>query len=360
MCFPLLAIAAVGSLALGVANTVMSANAASKAAQSQKDQLAIQAQVNAQNAELAKQNEAVALSTAKTNSDNLLALTKNNAIQEQNITDINVGIATGISNFNQQVADGNAKMLLGQGEVAAAADSRNASTARMNAANQEQTAQDALVASGKDEQASRLNYARLMSTQRATLAANGVELGEGSALRIQTDTSYLSDVDAATIHANGFRAALGYRQQETNSLIEAGQDDVKSNVDRLNAATQAAQVTAQAAGAKMATDRDILNMQLSTSFDILQKQAAADVQSDNILNQGRIEATNYEMQASGFSGAAASETVQGNGINPGAAGAAAFIGGASSVAGKWYSYQNSGVFSGGGGSTPQPVTLDTI
>ena len=202
------------------------------------------------------------------------------------------------------------------------------------------------MASGKDEQASRLNYARLMSTQRATLAANGVELGEGSALRIQTDTAYLSDVDAATIHANGFRAALGYRQQETNSLIEAGQDDVKSNVDRLNAATQAAQVAAQAAGAKMASDRDILNMKLSTSFDIMQRQAAADVQSANILNEGRKEATNYEMQAGGFAGAAAAETVQGNDINPGSAGAAAFIGGAASVAGKWYNYQSSGAFGG--------------
>ena len=346
MAFTLIAALAAASLGLGVASTVMNADAASKQAQSQKDQLAIQAQTNAANAELARQNEDEALSVAKTNSDNLLALTKNNAIQEQNITDINVGIATGISNFNQQVADGNAKMLLGQGEVAAAADSRNAATARMNAANQEQTAQDALVASGKDEQASRLNYARLMSTQRATLAANGVELGEGSALRIQTDTSYLSDVDAATIHANGFRAALGYRQQETNSLIEAGQDDVKSNVDRLNAATQAAQVAAQAAGAKMASDRDILNMKLSTSFDIMQRQAAADVQSANILNEGRKEATNYEMQAGGFAGAAAAETVQGNDINPGSAGAAAFIGGAASVAGKWYNYQSSGAFGG--------------
>jgi hypothetical protein len=265
-----------------------------------------------------------------------------------------VGIASGISNFNEAVADGNSKMLIGQGEVAAAADSRNASTARMNAANQEQTAQDALVASGKDEQASRLNYARLMSTQRASLAANGVVLGEGSALRIQTDTDYLSDVDAATIHANGFRTALGYRQQETNSLIEAGQDDVKANVDRINAATKSAQVLAQAAGAKMASDRDILNMKLSTSFDILQKQAAAQVQADNILNAGRVEATSYEMQAGGFAGAAASETVQGDDINPGEAGITALVGGAASVAGKWFSYQQSGTF--GSTGTPLPTT----
>lgn len=346
MCFPLLAIAAVASVGLGVANTVMSANAASKAAQSQKDQLAIQAQVNAQNAALAKQNEDTALSTAKENSDKLLALTKENATSEQAITDINVGLATGISNFNQQVADGNAQMIVGKGEMQAAFSEANAHADDLTAQAQEQAAQDSLTTSHQDEQASRLNYARLKSTQRATLSANGVALDEGSALRIQSDTDYLSDVDAATIHANGIRAALGYRAQETNSLIQETQDKSAASVARVNAATEALSVQAQAAGAKMASDRDILNMQLSTSFDILSKNEQAQVQSDNILNAGRVEATNYEMQASGFSGAAAQETVAGNGIDPGAAGLQALIGGASSVAGKWYSYQSTGAFGG--------------
>src|ERR1700761_2305070 len=99
MCFPLLAVAAVASVGLGVAQTVMSADAASEAAQSQKDQLAIQAQTNAQNAALAKQNEDTALSTAKTNSDQLLALTAENATARQQISDLNVGMMKSISNF---------------------------------------------------------------------------------------------------------------------------------------------------------------------------------------------------------------------------------------------------------------------
>lgn len=343
MCIPLIAVA-LGGLALGVANTVMSASAASKAAQSQKDQLAIQSQTNAANSELAKQNAETALRVADVNSKNLLALTAENATARQSITDINVGLATSISNFNDQVADGQSKLLIGRGEVEAAAASRNAQTARMNAGYQEQAAQDSLDASHKDEQASDLNYARLKSTQRVSLAANGVALDEGSALRIQTDTDYFKDVDGSTIHANGIRAAMGYRQQETNSLIEAQQDDIGANVARVNAATEAAQVTAQAYGAKMASDRDILNMKLSTSFEILQANENAKVNAANLLNQGRIEATNYEMQSSGFAGASAAETVAGNGINPGQAGLGTFIGGAASVAGQWYSYQKAGVF----------------
>jgi hypothetical protein len=344
MCLPLLAVAAVASIGLGAANTVMSANAAGKAAKSQKEQLAIQAQTNAANSELAKQNAATALSVADTNAKKLLALTAENATARQAITDINVGLATSISNFNDQVADGQGKLLIGRGEVEAAAAERNAQTATMNASYQERAAQDSLDASHKDEQASDLNYARLKSTQRATLAANGVTLDEGSALRIQTDSDYFKDVDGATIHANGIRAAMGYRQQETNSLIEAGQDEIGAKVARINAATEAAQVSAQAAGAKMASDRDILNMKLSTSFEILQASENAKVNAANILNQGRVEATNYEMQSSGFAGAAAQETVAGNGINPGQAALGAFIGGASSVAGKWFAYQQSGVF----------------
>lgn len=349
MCIPLLAVAAIGSLGLGVAQTVMGANAAKKNAQSQKDQLAIQAAANEKNAALAKQNASTALSTAKTNSDTLLKLTAENATARQQISDINVGLANSISNFNGLVADSNGKMLIGRGEIEAAASERNASTARMNAGYQEQAAQDSLDASAKDEQSSDLNYARLKSTQRATLAASGVALDEGSALRIQTDTDYFRDVDGATIHANGIRAAMGYRQQESNSLIEARQDDVGAKVARINAATQAASVQAQAAGAKMAADRDVLNMKLSTSFEILQANENAKMNSANILNQGRVEATNYEMQAGGFEGAAASETAQGKGINPGSAYLGALIGGASSVAGKWFTYQQSGAFAGIGG-----------
>jgi hypothetical protein len=45
------------------------------------------------------------------------------------------------------------------------------------------------------------------------MAANGVDLNSGSALRIQGDTAKLGDVDALTIRNNAARAAYGYQLQ---------------------------------------------------------------------------------------------------------------------------------------------------
>jgi len=365
MCIPL-AVTAALSLGLGVASTVASASAASKNAKSQKQQLAIQADNAAQNSALAKINAEAATKAAEDNAtrlldltgrnnSELLKLTELNANSRQNITDINVGLVDSISNFNMEIADGQANILLGRGAVQAAAAERSAQIATYNAGRKEDDAQTATAVSNREEQSSRLNYARLKSTQRVSLAANGVVLDEGSALRIQTDTDYFSDVDAQTIHANGVRAAMGYRAEAENFLMEAQDQRLAGDIAKVNALTDAASVRAQAMGAKMASDRDALNMKLSTSFEILQarsnaaaqvanSEAAAEIEAANMRNQGRIEATNYEMQAAGFSAQGAAATAQRNGISPFFEGAAAGISGAASVASKWYGYSKAGVF----------------
>ena len=365
MCLPL-AVAATASLVVGAASTAMSVSAASKNAKNQKAQLALQADNAAQNSALAKLNAEAATKAAEDNAKRLtdlttrnntqlLALTEINATSRQAITDLNVGLADSISNFNLQVADGNAQMLLARGDMQVAAAKRAADTSRYNAGVQEDNAQNATATANKEEQSSRLNYARLKSTQRANLAANGVVLGEGSALRIQTDTDFFNDIDAATIQANGFRAALGSRVQEDNYLMEAQDHELEGQIARINSLTEAASVRAQAAGAKMESDRDVLNMKLSTSFEIMQSRAtaavqvanssaAAEVEAANIRNQGRIEATNYEMQAAGFSQQGAAATAARSGISPFFDAAAAGISGAATVASKWYNYSAAGAF----------------
>ncbi len=55
--------------------------------------------------------------------------------------------------------------------------------------------------------------AQLKGSQRAALAANGVSLGEGSALDILTSTDYMGERDALTIRDNAARQAWGYRTQ---------------------------------------------------------------------------------------------------------------------------------------------------
>lgn len=91
-----------------------------------------------------------------------------------------------------------------------------ATLADINAATAESTAQSALMAGERQEQSVRLRTAQLKSKQTVALAANGVDLSQGSAVRSLTDTDIMGDIDANTVKANAVRAAWGYRTQATN------------------------------------------------------------------------------------------------------------------------------------------------
>jgi len=66
-----------------------------------------------------------------------------------------------------------------------------------------------------------LQAGKLKSAQRATLAANGVDLGEGNAAEIQASTEIMKEVDKNTVTANALKSAWGYRMQATNFQNEA-------------------------------------------------------------------------------------------------------------------------------------------
>jgi hypothetical protein len=102
--------------------------------------------------------------------------------------------------YQAQVALNNQK-IAGQYAAQATADGQN-----QVAAKQEQTAQT-------------------IGTERAAMAANGVELNSGSALRIQGDTAKLGDVDAMTIRSNAARAAYGYELQGVSYGQQASLDE---------------------------------------------------------------------------------------------------------------------------------------
>lgn len=74
-------------------------------------------------------------------------------------------------------------------------------------------ARGALAQGEREQQRSMLQTAQLKGTQRAALAANGVDLGQGSPLNILTTTDTMGGIDAQTIKANALRSAWGYRTQ---------------------------------------------------------------------------------------------------------------------------------------------------
>ncbi len=101
-------------------------------------------------------------------------------------------------------------MLRGQAEIA-----------DINAGMAERAAQAALFGGQREEQRSRLATAQLKGTQKATLAANGVDLGEGTAARLLTTTDVMGEIDANTIAANAVRSAWGYRTQAAGYKLDA-------------------------------------------------------------------------------------------------------------------------------------------
>lgn len=82
-------------------------------------------------------------------------------------------------------------------------------------------AEDA-VARGQSQEAShRLKVAQLRGTQRASLAARGVDIEEGSALNILEDTDFMGELDARTIKDNAAREAWGYKVAAQNFKMNA-------------------------------------------------------------------------------------------------------------------------------------------
>lgn len=96
-----------------------------------------------------------------------------------------------------------------------------ADLAEINAERAERAAQQELRRGGQAQRAVRLRGAQVKSSQRARLAANGIDLSSASAVELQTSTDYITEVDAQTIEQNAIRAAWGHRTAGTNARMSA-------------------------------------------------------------------------------------------------------------------------------------------
>lgn len=57
---------------------------------------------------------------------------------------------------------------------------------------------------------------QLIGSQRASLAAQGIDVNSGSAADVQADSASLGALDSATIKNNAYREAWGYKVQSMN------------------------------------------------------------------------------------------------------------------------------------------------
>jgi hypothetical protein len=96
-----------------------------------------------------------------------------------------------------------------------------ADIADVNARIAELGAQSALDRGQRQVGALTLQAGRLKSRQRAAMAANGIDLGVGSAAEVQASTDIMKEIDVDTIIANAVRTAWGYRVEATNYQNDA-------------------------------------------------------------------------------------------------------------------------------------------
>lgn len=89
----------------------------------------------------------------------------------------------------------------------------DAQVADNNATLAEWQARDAITVGNLKEQSVRMQMAGVKGSQRAAMAANGIDLTQGTAVDVLTSTDYMGERDALTVRNDALRSAWGYRTQ---------------------------------------------------------------------------------------------------------------------------------------------------
>lgn len=105
----------------------------------------------------------------------------------------------------------------------------NADIARNNQIIANQRGDDAIRRGELDEIRHRLKVEQVKGSQRSALAAQGVDLSDGSALDAVLDTAEYGELDALIIRKNAEREAYGYRVQGYNAGAQANLYDSQAS-----------------------------------------------------------------------------------------------------------------------------------
>lgn len=105
----------------------------------------------------------------------------------------------------------------------------NTQVANNNATLAEYEALDATKRGDEDAAAIRRNADMLKGSQRASMAAKGLDLAEGTAAELQDQTEFFALTDMATAKNNAARQAWGIRTQGLNYKNSAGMHQATAN-----------------------------------------------------------------------------------------------------------------------------------
>jgi len=138
------------------------------------------------------------------------------------------------------------------GNAQSKVDLYNAQVAANNAKVDALQSDDAIARGSTAETVHRKQVKALIGSQRASLAASGVDVNDGSALDVQTDSARQGETDALTIRANAAREAWGYKVKQVNDLSQEQQYKTQSQIDKAAGKRNAAGTIITSAGSIIA------------------------------------------------------------------------------------------------------------
>jgi hypothetical protein len=99
----------------------------------------------------------------------------------------------------------------------------------LNAAQAEFTAQQILRAGQQKQGQIGLRAGKIKSSQRASMAARGIDLGVGSAVETIATTDLMKEIDMLTVNADTVRSSEAARLQRQNYLTASAMQDVSAS-----------------------------------------------------------------------------------------------------------------------------------
>jgi hypothetical protein len=104
-----------------------------------------------------------------------------------------------------------------------------ADMSRLNAVQAEFTAQQIMRAGNLKQGQVSLRAGKIKSSQRASMAARGIDLGVGSAVETIATTDLMKEIDMLTVNAETVRSAEAARLQRQNYLTQGALQDVSAS-----------------------------------------------------------------------------------------------------------------------------------
>jgi hypothetical protein len=121
-----------------------------------------------------------------------------------------------------------------QAQAARAQGAYQKSISEINERLSELQAESSLKRGEKDAQAIRRRTEKTIGSQRAALAANGVDVNDGSALEIQQETELYGQIDELTAKTNAIQEAYGFKMQANNDRARGNFASLSARGDARN------------------------------------------------------------------------------------------------------------------------------